>query len=587
MGQSIQSPAMDIFFGEIDEDIVFPFPGFSNEQKELASELVSAFNNFAEAQMDGERFDKEGVFPEEYLEGLKGLGLYGLSADEQYGGMELDISLSSRIFQEIAGLDAATSVFLGGHQSIGYKALINEGTEEQKDKWLPDLVSGKRLAAFCLTEPGSGSDAYSIKTKATDNGDGTFTITGQKLWITNGGSADFYTVFCKTDHKAEGKTAQKITCFVVEKDASGSKGLSFGEKENKMGIKASETRAVYFDKVTVPKENILGEPGKGFKVAMKILNSGRLSLGSGTVGGMKRILKLATEHAVGRVQFERPISEFGLIQKKLTQMASLTYASESVVYFTTGLIHKGLEEYQLESAICKIFCSESLWEVVDTGLQVAGGNGYMCEYPYERMMRDSRINLIFEGTNEILRVFLALSGIKGPAESLKEVGKIADISQFLKDPIKSLGILTDFARGRIKKMIGMEQLTRHHRDIDQEAKVFSALLGQFALQVESTLTKYGKKIIGNEYPQGRIANMATYLYVMLALISRTAHILGSDIEEKEKSYVKLLFNEAFHSLRYRLMADLKGMNKNFDKETEKLSKMICEKGQYGLDIIHF
>ena len=588
MDDGFDSLAMGFFFGEINEDILFPFPKLTEEQSAMGQELVDAVDRFAKTSVTSDAFDRNEEFPREYLEGMKDLGLYGLAANESYGGMGLDATLNARVFQQISGIDGATAVFLGGHQSIGYKPLMNEGTEEQKTKWLPELVSGNRLAAFCLTEPGSGSDAYSIKTKAVDNGDGTFSITGQKLWITNAGLADFYSVFCKTDHKIDGKMVEKITCFVIEKDAPGSQGsLSFGEKEKKMGIKASETRAVYFDKVTVPRENIIGEPGKGFKIAMNVLNGGRLSLGSGTIGGMKTIMELATKHAKGRIQFDRPICQFGLIQQKVSYMAALTYAAESTVYLTTGLIDRGMKEYHLESAVCKVFCSEALWKVVDSGLQIAAGNGYMCEYPYERILRDSRINLIFEGTNEILRVFLALSGIKDPAESMRELGKISDVSAFLKAPIKSLGTLTDFAKGRIKNMMGVRHLTRHHKILEEEASFFSSILGQFAIQVENTLIKYGKNIIGNEYPQERLANMAIDLYVILAMLARTSTALDENTDEADKDYTVLLFRQAFSILKYDFISNLKRMDKNIDEQTQKLSDMVCQRDGYGLDIIRF
>lgn len=313
-----------------------------------------------------------------------------------------------------------------------------------------------------------------------------------------------------------------------------------------MGIKASETRAVFFENIIVPKENLIGELGKGFKIAMKVLNSGRLSLGSGCVGGMKSILELAVEHAKGRKQFNRSITEFGLIQIKLAQMASMIYATESTVYMTTGLMDRGMREYQLESAICKVFGSESLWSVVDTAMQVAAGCGYMQEYPYERMMRDSRINLIFEGTNEILRVFIALAGINGPGTFMKELGKVSDVSKFLKAPIKSLGVLSDFAVGRIQKIMSTSSLTKHHSSLSNEASILSSFLGDFGIVVENVLIKYGKNIIGNEYPQGRIADMAIHLYVMLALISRTTFILNKDgVSEDDKKYSQELFYHAF------------------------------------------
>ena len=228
--KKINSVAAGFFYGEIDETAVFPFPHFSEEQKEMAMAMNDAVNKFAEDKIDSEKFDEEAMIPEEIIQGCAELGLMGLAVDEQYGGMGLDYTLYSRVFSEIAGHDGSVATMLGAHQSIGYRALINEGTEEQKSKWLPKLATGEAIAAFCLTEPSSGSDAYSIKTKAVDNGDGTFTITGQKLWITNGGRADFYSVFCKTDHEIDGEKVEKITCFIVEK---GMEGVSFGEKENK------------------------------------------------------------------------------------------------------------------------------------------------------------------------------------------------------------------------------------------------------------------------------------------------------------------------------------------------------------------
>lgn len=581
----IESVVGGFFYGEVHEDIVFPYPSFSSEQTDFAKEMTQAVAKFGEDNIDGAKFDETAELPKEVIQGLAELGLCGLGVSEEMGGLGLDYSLYSRVFAEVASIDGSTATMLGAHQSIGYRALINEGTEEQKTKWLPKLASGEVIAAFCLTEPGSGSDAYSIKTKAVKNADGSFTLTGQKLWITNAGTANFYTVFAKTDHEVDGQTVEKISCFIVE---GGSEGLSFGEKENKMGIRASETRAVYFDKVHVPAHNVIGELGKGFKIAMNVLNSGRLSLGAGCVGGMKTILKMATEHATGRVQFGKTINEFGLIQEKLAAMAARTYTLESMVYMTTGNMIRGMKDYYLETAVVKIYGSESLWKVVDTALQVAAGNGYMKEYPYERFMRDSRINLIFEGTNEILRCFLALSGVRGPSEDLKELGKISDVSSALQDPIKSLGVLTNFARKRFSKMVPGRTLSKVHSSLEEESEQFSALLGQFAIQVENTLIKYGKKIIDHELPQGRLANMAIDLYAMVALLSRTTSILNNDkVDQKKKDYVLNLTRISFEETRHHFMSQLKAMSKNTDKIVKAASDHVSENMGYGLDIIDF
>ena len=575
----------EFFFGKVEESNCFPFPNLNDEQKEMAKEMVSAVSKFAEDNIDSEKMDIESMIPEEVMQGLAELGLFGLAVPEDFGGLNLDYTLYSRVFQEISGSDGAVATTLGAHQSIGYRALLNEGNETQKQKWLPKLASGEVIAAFCLTEPGSGSDAYSIKTKAVKNGDGTFTINGQKLWITNGGKAGFYTVFCKTDHEVDGKQQEKISCFIVEKERE---GVSFGAKEDKMGIRASETRAVYFDKVVVPEENIIGELGRGFKIAMNVLNSGRLSLGSGCVGGMKKILKMTSNHAYNRKQFNKRITEFGLVQEKLASMAAYCYAAESIVYMTTGSMVKGMNEYQLESAICKVFCSEALWKVVDQGLQVAAGCGYMKEYPYERIMRDSRINLIFEGTNEILRAFIALAGIRGPSENLAKLGKIADVSKFLQDPVKSLGVLTDFGTDRISKLLGGTNLTKPHPRLSEFANYFSDMLSEFALQVDRTLIKYKKSIIDFELPQGRLANMAIELYLYVAVLSRSTSILESEsVEDKMKDYVFDLTSYICIQSRYRFIGELKGMSKNSDETIKSISDKVCEIDGYGLEIIDY
>lgn len=580
-----QSVVGSFFFGEVNENLIFPFPHFSDAQVEMAKEMTGAIDSFAKDNINGEKFDRDSHIPSEVVEGLGALGVLGLAVPEEFGGLGLDYTLYCRVFAQVASYDASVATMIGAHQSIGYRALLNEGNPDQKKKWLPLLASGEVIAAFCLTEPGSGSDAYSIKTKAVDNKDGTYTITGQKLWITNGGLAGFYSVYCKTDHEVDGKTVEKISCFIVEKERA---GVSFGEKENKMGIRGSETRAVYFDKVVVPKENILGELGKGFKIAMNVLNSGRLSLGAGCVAGMKTTLALAAEHAANRKQFDRPIAEFGLVQQKLAKMAEMTYAVESVVYLSTGNMTKGMVDYYMETAVCKVYGSECLWQTIDMGMQIAAGNGYMKEYPYERIMRDSRIQLIFEGTNEILRCLLALSGVRGPSEDMKELGKISEVSSALQDPIKSLGVFTKFARKRLSNMMGSKQLTKAHPELKEQAEKFSSCLGKFAIAVEDSLIKYGKKIVDNELPQGRLADMVIDLYVMCAVISRTTAILNSSkADQEQKDYVLRMTKQICKDARRRFTRNAKSMAKNSDKTVIKISESVVKYGGYGLDIIDF
>ncbi|MFP5458315.1 MAG: acyl-CoA dehydrogenase family protein [Bacteriovoracia bacterium] len=583
--KEIPSIVKSMFFGEIHEDDVFPFPSLSDAQSEMAKEMINAVEKFAQQSINSEKLDRDAKIPQEMLEGLAALGLCGLGVPEDFGGMGLDYTLYARVFSEIAGIDGAIATTLGAHQSIGYKALINEGNEEQKKHWLPKLASGEVFAAFCLTEPGSGSDAYSIKTKAVKNADGTYTLNGQKLWITNGGMAGFYSVFAKTEHDEGGKTVEKITCFIVEKDMP---GVSFGEKEDKMGIRASETRAVYFDNVKVPAANIIGEPGKGFKIAMNVLNTGRLSLGSGSVGGMKAILKLAVAQAKTRKQFNDYIINYGLIQEKITAMACAIYACESVVYMSTGKMNQGLEDFSMESAVCKVYCSEKLWDTVDKAMQIAAGNGYMREYPYERIMRDARINLIFEGTNEILRIFLALSGIKEPSDQLKELGKVADISKVLQDPIKSVGVFAGFAKKRVSKMIGTKTLTKVHPDLAGHSENFSRMLNDFSIAVENIIFKLGKNIIGNELAQMRIANMAMELYATVCVLSRTTSIMNrAEVSDADKKYVMTMTEIICRDARQKFTQNHKRLGETYDSLVPEVSKAVADRDGYGIDIVNF
>ena len=381
-----------LFFGDILEDQLFPYPQMDAESRETVHELVAATGKYMSG-IDTTRLDRTAEMPAELLQSLRDLGLFGLIVPQEFGGIGLSNSGYARVMEEVASWDGSVAVTLGAHSSIGFKALLLFGTDAQKRKWLPRLATGEMIAAFCLTEPGSGSDAFSIRTRAVKSADGShYVLEGEKIWITNGGIADFFTVFAKTTPDTEAQKG-RITAFAVTRDLG---GVSHGPHEDKMGIRASVTTSVRFDEVKVPAENVLGEEGKGFKVAMSVLNHGRTGLGAGAVGGQKRLLQLASEHARTRKQFGRPIGSFGLIKEKLGRMAMRCYASESLCYLVSSTIDRGGVDYSVEGAATKVFNSEALWTAADEALQIAGGMGYMREQPYERIVRDVRINRIFE-----------------------------------------------------------------------------------------------------------------------------------------------------------------------------------------------
>lgn len=508
--------------GSIEEDIIIPYPKTKESDKELLRGVADALqSSFKDRNEEFRKWDRQGELPKEVIEEMKGLGLFSLIIPEEYGGMGMNSSAYSRTLQELAKYDGSIAITAGAHSSIGMRALLLFGTDEQKKKYFPKLASGEMIAAFCLTEPGAGSDAASIKTKAVQDGDH-WVLNGQKLWITNGGIADFFTVFARTDTK-EGQ----ITAFFVTRDMG---GVSHGPHEDKMGLRASSTTTIMLDNVRVPKDHVIGEVGKGFKVAMNVLNSGRTGLGGGCIGAMKKLIELTTRQCKERQQFGRPISEFGLIKQKIGHMIVECYATESVVNLVAGLVDQGFKEYAVEAAISKVFATECLQRTADEALQAAGGNGFMCEFPYERMVRDIRVYRIFEGTNDILRLFISLTAMNDVGKQLKELS--SSLEGIFNDPIKGFGTLTDYAlrQAQLATGVGGTKATLNKLDSSLESfkEIFEDGVRDLAMGADRILKKHGKNIIGKQFATKRFADIMIDLFVLASVLSR----VDSTIKEK-------------------------------------------------------
>ncbi|HSQ62167.1 MAG TPA: acyl-CoA dehydrogenase family protein [Polyangiaceae bacterium] len=567
-----QSFMKSLFFGVIAEGLLFPYPEMSSSEVDQLHLVLGNVRKFFAGHVDSAAIDRDQAIPAAVIAGLEEMGLFGMLVPQAYGGVGMSNSAYARVMQEVGGLDASVGLTLGAHQSIGYEGLLLFGTEDQKRRYLPKLATGEMLAAFVLTEEGAGSDAAAIRTHAELMPDGNYKLSGTKIWITNGGVADLFTVFARTSPRDEG-VKPKITAFLVERAF----GVKSGPEERKLGIRGSSTTEVFFDDVIVPAANVLGEPGRGFKVAMEVLNSGRLGLAAGCVGACKHLIKLATERVQERRAFGRPIGEFGLIKDKIASMLAETYALESMVYMTTAIVDRRAD-FSIESAICKVHGSETLWRVVNEALQIAAGIGYMEDFPYARHLRDARINLIFEGTNEILRCFIALAGMSGPGQTL------ADVAKAMREPIKGFGLLSDFAIRKARSAFGRERVLGAHPVLNREAVVFEEYAAELGRNVEKVLRKHGHNIAEMQYTQRRLANVAIDLYAIASLLSRTTRKLERHGEEGARREVEL--TSMFVSMAQgRLRANIDSFEHNDDELRKSIADRAYVDGGYPFDVI--
>ncbi|WP_214849490.1 acyl-CoA dehydrogenase family protein [Exiguobacterium sp. s138] len=459
------------------------------------------------------------------------LGLLGADVPEAYGGYQMD-KISSSIITEKFARGRSFALSYGAHVGIGSLPIVFFGNEEQKQKYLPKLASGEWIASYALTEPGSGSDALGAKTTAVLNEAGThYILNGEKQWITNAGFASLFVVYAKID-------GDKFTAFLVEGDYP---GVSTGLEEQKMGIKGSSTRTLILQDAEVPVENVLGEIGRGHVIAFNILNVGRYKLAVGAVGSSKRAIDLAVQYSNERKQFKTPISSFPLIQEKLATMAAQTYAMESSVYRTGGLFQDSLDqlsdeeskdgkkiadaiaEYAIECSMNKVFASETFDYVIDEAVQIHGGYGFMAEYEVENMYRDSRINRIFEGTNEINRLLvpgtLLKKAMKGDLPLLAE-------AQRLQQEVMSF----------MPTEVGSEPLDRERHLLAMMKKIFLLTAG-------TAVQKYQDKLQGEQEILANTADIMSAIYALESAIVRTEKAIAA--KGVEKNELKIRYTEVF------------------------------------------
>ncbi len=518
------------------------------------------------------------------------LGLLGAAFPEEYGGLGKDF-VTATLVNECLGGGHSFAVAMAAHNGIGSLPILYFGTAEQKAKYIPKLATGEMKGAYALTEPNSGSDALAARTTATPSADGqTYTLNGQKIWITNSGFADVFTVFAKVD-------GDKFSAFIVERNTP---GLSFGEEEHKMGIKGSSTRQVFFENCVVPAGNLLGEIGKGHIIAFNILNIGRLKLCAAAMGGAKRALATSVAYAKTREQFKTPIANFGAIQHKLAEMAIRIFASDTALYRTAAWIDYkeqelhaagredallgAAEEYAIECAMLKVLGSEALDYVVDEGVQIHGGNGFSDEYNISRAYRDSRINRIFEGTNEINRLLIldmylkrAMKGridLMKPAMAVQqELMSIPDFSDDDTPFAAELKAIANFKKAILMCAGAAAQQLMMQLEHEQELLMYLADMAIDTFQAECVVLRAMKMTQTGHADAAIATDMArTFLYDAADRINHAGKAAVNAFAEGDTQRMMLLGVKRFTKVG----------NFNTKEARRRIAKRVTEAGKYFL-----
>ncbi len=550
-----------LYSGLVETEHVFPYPKVDPEEDKAVNDLLIKLRSFCEKEIDPDRIDRQANIPDTVIRGLGDLGILGLTIPAEFGGLGMTQYAYCRAMEQLASHCGSTALLVNAHQSVGLKALLLFGNEKQKARWLRPLATGEKLASFSLTEPNAGSDAAGIETKAEyDPQKKVYRINGMKQWTTNGSIAGFLTVMAKTDEGG-------ITAFIVTPDMPGFKIAA--PALEKVGYRGTRTSNLIFENVEVPEENILGTKGKGLRVCLTVLDYGRTTFGATCTGVAKYLVRRAETYAVERRQFQQPLASFLLVKQKLSEMAALAYAMDASTYLTAGFIDAGEEDIMLETAILKVFASESLWKITYDTMQLFGGRSFFSSEPFERLMRDARINMIGEGSNEVLRVFIAAVG-------LREVGMTyKTLLQSMKSPSLALGAFSQFTR-RLIRIFSKPEMPVQSPLLAPQAARLRRSIRSFSLSVLRLLAKYREAVVEEQLKLNRIAESVVSLYTAAAVLSKIDSRLQSGNgretqSERETETARFYCDYALD----RLDDSLKSLFRhNRDREIDNLSDIL-------------
>lgn len=523
---SKMGPVKNLFWGNIKEEFYFPYPQLDAREQAECDQLLARLDEYLRTEHPAIQIDQEQEIPRWVVDRLFEIGVLGMTIPQEFGGLGLGITSYNHVLERIGMYCGSTAVMVSAHQSIGCKAVMLYGTEEQKKKWLPHLAKDW-LSAFCLSEPNVGCDAGGQETNFVKDGD-YYVINGEKKWATSGALSGLFTVMAR-ENRPDGKG--KISALVCHPDMEGVD--IFQKNRSKCGIRGTWQARIRFNNVRVHKSHLLGQEGRGLQIALSCLNYGRCTLSAGMLGGARRVRDQATKWAMTRFQFGAPLADKELVKKRIAHMAALDYAMDAVLYMTTGMLDRKDEDHQVETAMCKVFCSEMGWRVVNDGMQIMGGESYMTENEVERVFRDSRINLIVEGANEVMQSYIFGYGGKQLAEQMLGIK-----NALLKDSDESIGAFLSKAlknsfNMRIMKIavpLGLEvflgirrrlpRITKVSPELQPYADRLSRLVRELTYQFKRMSYKYQEAMLTRQAVQARFADAALMMHGWACTLSK-------------------------------------------------------------------
>jgi acyl-CoA dehydrogenase family protein 9 len=522
----------NLFWGRVRDDLLSPFPQQDDLERRHCDTLLLRLDQYLSQEHPSIEIDRDQEIPSWVIERLFDLGVMGMTIPTEFGGLGLGITSYNRVLSRIGAACAATSVMVSTHLSIGCRAIMDFGSTDQRQQWLPHLAT-HMLSAFCLSEPNVGCDAGGQETRCELSADGNyFIVNGEKKWATSGALSGMFTVTAKQtfEDADSGALSEGVTALICTPHMPGVE--IFEANRSKCGIRGTWQARIRFTNVKVPRENLLHQEGKGLNVALKCLNIGRCTLSAGLVGAAKRCAEQATKWTCTRYQFGRPLSDFELVRQRIARINAMNYAMDAMLYMTTGMLERGDEDIMLETAVCKVFCSEMAWRVINDSMQIMGGEAYMTENEMERAMRDSRIYLIVEGANEVMQAFIFAYGGKQLAEHMLDLQAMAGgpdcpLSERLSNCLRMVRRPAVIGRGlrlAAELFLGMRRKLPRFPGLSPElaghGKRFCRLVREHSHQFKLAGKKHREAIVRRQAVQARVADAAMWLHAMACVLAK-------------------------------------------------------------------